>query len=673
MKKHIHGIALALALGGGSFATGAEIVQNGGFESGLMGWRAQDKLAMEVVADGVSGKAVKAANRANYYASPAQNILAALLKSGPGEYKLGIAAKAASDGPAKIQAVIRLDDDSGPRWITGDVIVVTTSEFKTVSSLRTLKWTGTLKAALIYFVSPQSDAKPADVIVDNLSLVSAATSGVELVQNGGFENGLAGWTKQQKFTSEVIAGGASGKAVKITQREGRYASPMQNVREALVKNGAGFYELIGSLKAVSQPDKMLVVLRIEDDAGTKWIPTAETEVTAAEFQTLSVRSVVNWTGTLKAAYVYMSSRTNFDVIVDSFSLVKLPEGERAQLPKAVIGAIRWDVWVGDLGVADGFQHGLWNEAALSPEKFHDRIPFYGEVLAPDKIQARFTGQEVMDKEIAYAVGALDYWAFLDYPAWSAGTAPMHTALDLYLKSVHKRDLNFCIILNQREWWQHLDVYLGYFKEASYQKVFGDRPLVYCFVSGVSTNRQVVDLLESSLAKLAIKSLEQGTGDPYFVVMDFYAAQPDKAFKAGGFQAVSSYAHPMGANGDSYSRLARHAESNWDYFRRTDKPVIPTCMTGWDVRPRFETQVCPAWKKDYGDGPNWFQLGRPAEIAAHILKAVEWNQAHPAVNPANAVVIYNWNEFSEGGWLCPTFAEGDARLRAIERARKKLGV
>ncbi|MCX6896883.1 MAG: hypothetical protein NTZ16_15620, partial [Verrucomicrobia bacterium] len=95
MKKLICGIALALALGGGLLAHGAELVQNGGFENGLTGWRAQDKLAMEVVADGVSGKAVKAANRANYYASPAQNILAALLKSGPGEYKLGIAAKAA--------------------------------------------------------------------------------------------------------------------------------------------------------------------------------------------------------------------------------------------------------------------------------------------------------------------------------------------------------------------------------------------------------------------------------------------------------------------------------------------------------------------------------------------------------------------------------------------------
>ncbi len=31
---------------------------------------------------------------------------------------------------------------------------------------------------------------------------------------------------------------------------------------------------------------------------------------------------------------------------------------------------------------------------------------------------------------------------------------------------------------------------------------------------------------------------------------------------------------------------------------------------------------------------------------------------------NAVIIYAWNEFDEGGWLCPTLYGGTERLDAI---------
>jgi len=31
-----------------------------------------------------------------------------------------------------------------------------------------------------------------------------------------------------------------------------------------------------------------------------------------------------------------------------------------------------------------------------------------------------------------------------------------------------------------------------------------------------------------------------------------------------------------------------------------------------------------------------------------------------------VIIYAWNEFDEGGWLCPTLTEGDSRVQALGR-------
>ena len=133
----------------------------------------------------------------------------------------------------------------------------------------------------------------------------------------------------------MVTDGVTGKAVKVIQREGRYASPTQNLRDAL-HSGPGYYDLSVALKAVSQPDMMCGVVRIEDDAGPKWIATAETEVTAAGFKTVSVRSDARWTGTLKSAEIYLSSQSNADVIVDNLSFIKLPATELAR--DAVLGA-----------------------------------------------------------------------------------------------------------------------------------------------------------------------------------------------------------------------------------------------------------------------------------------------------------------------------------------------
>ncbi|MHB8972070.1 MAG: glycoside hydrolase family 99-like domain-containing protein [Pirellulaceae bacterium] len=96
------------------------------------------------------------------------------------------------------------------------------------------------------------------------------------------------------------------------------------------------YELSVALKAVSQPDKMCGVVRIEDDAGPRWIATAETDVTTAGFKTLSVRSDARWTGTLKNAEIYLSSQSNADVIVDNLSFIKLPATELTK--DVVLGA-----------------------------------------------------------------------------------------------------------------------------------------------------------------------------------------------------------------------------------------------------------------------------------------------------------------------------------------------
>jgi hypothetical protein len=75
------------------------------------------------------------------------------------------------------------------------------------------------------------------------------------------------------------------------------------------------------------------------------------------------------------------------------------------LPRPVVGAIRWDAWTGGEITAQV-------ERSLGPPKYHDRLPWFAEVLAEGRVRIDGRPQTVMDREIAFAAAAgLDYWAF----------------------------------------------------------------------------------------------------------------------------------------------------------------------------------------------------------------------------------------------------------------------
>jgi len=335
-----------------------------------------------------------------------------------------------------------------------------------------------------------------------------------------------------------------------------------------------------------------------------------------------------------------------------------------------VGAIRWDAWVGDLGSTETWKPGGWQELALASDaQWHDRIPFYGKILPDKKVEARCIEQETLDEEIRYAKGALDYWAFWDSPAWSQD-AVMGKGLRLYLTSSHKEDINFSIILNDRAWYDHLDDYLAYFREPTYQKIEGGRPLIFIFTeASAPPEDEKLSKLASGIAALRARSVEQGTGSPYVVVMNF---KPDFAKKwcdTLEFDAISTYANGGSrGRGEPYQQLRTTAESIWKPYLAQKKPVVLNCMTGWDQRPRTIESDNPRWKEIREKGPGWYQKGTPEEIAAHLAAAAKKCQAEP--DQCKAVICYAWNEFTEGGWLCPTLGDGDARLRAIEKLREQ---
>src|SRR5690348_3139985 len=111
--------------------------------------------------------------------------------------------------------------------------------------------------------------------------------------------------------------------------------------------------------------------------------------------------------------------------------------------RPIVGAIRWDAWHSGKGTP-----GLAVEASLGPREWHNRLPFFAEVLSDTEVKVDGSSQEVMDQEIAYAKQAgLDYWAFVTYNPNDAMSIGMRN----YLDSKHNKDIHFCLITETSRW------------------------------------------------------------------------------------------------------------------------------------------------------------------------------------------------------------------------------
>jgi hypothetical protein len=336
-------------------------------------------------------------------------------------------------------------------------------------------------------------------------------------------------------------------------------------------------------------------------------------------------------------------------------------------PRPVVGAIRWDAWTA----------GSEWEGNLGPTQWRSRLPFYGKETGPDTVEVRADTQEVMDQEIAYAKAAgLDYWAYCFHLPTDLAQEPDEYALRLHLASARKTDVHFCFILMGQAWWGPVAEYgraaerlAQYFADPAYQKVEGNRPLLYIYYTenlakhfgGEEQARAALDLIRQ-------KAVAADLGPPLIVAQVWHADEGAKLVDRLGFDAISAYAMVDLANWADqeypYSNLAAGNRAFWESCRATGKQVIPLVSAGCDNRPRWRDPK--HYEELYQSKPRgpWYVQPTPAELAANLRSALDWVRACPDVTQPQAILIYAWNESDEGGWLVPTHAEGTARLDAL---------
>ncbi len=348
------------------------------------------------------------------------------------------------------------------------------------------------------------------------------------------------------------------------------------------------------------------------------------------------------------------------VLIDDLDYRFIGAGE-AERP--VLGAIRWDGW----------NQWAYYEKCFDPPEWHYRLPFFGWITPDGKARVREDSQEVIDQEIVYAkAGGLNYWAFVWYhpDAWRPHSADMGRCLNFYLWSPYKSDINYCFILGggvhlgpREQWPQTVAYFVERFLEPEYQKVLVNRPLVYLFdMDSTVSYLGSIDATRTAFDLLRTETVAAGLGEPYFVPMVWSAGQGASYIDQLHFDAISAYTAAWGGSSNTeypYSSAAAMNVSWWEQCKATGKPLIPTVNTGWDYRPMKREEF-----PDRDLMADWFTEPTPQELADHLADAMDWIRANPSACPVNAVIVYAWNELSEGGWLVPTLSEGTARLDAI---------
>ncbi|MBR0673539.1 glycoside hydrolase family 71/99 protein [Neoroseomonas soli] len=332
-------------------------------------------------------------------------------------------------------------------------------------------------------------------------------------------------------------------------------------------------------------------------------------------------------------------------------------GARAQ--DVPVGAIRWDDWLPDSP----------DVALLRLPQWQSRVPFHAARDAGGTLRINGALENVLAAENAYArAGGLDYFVFGLYPeTGSWGRAParhlgLNRALATFLRLPDRGGMRFAVSLNQsfpqddfadvEETLAQLVANPDYIRAPDGTApvfLFGHEPESW------SRSLGTAERFRDAFAALR-EAVHRRSGVRLLAI--FLHANPQRGAelaRALGMDMLSAYVVPAGSGGRAlpYADCVGRMRAHWQALAATGLPFLPNLTTGWDYRPRMQAR---GQRTDAPASPNWCEPPRPGELGATLRGAMQ-----AATSDFRSVLVYGWNEFTEGGWLSPTWAEGTARL------------
>lgn len=312
-----------------------------------------------------------------------------------------------------------------------------------------------------------------------------------------------------------------------------------------------------------------------------------------------------------------------------------------------VSAINWDC-----SLPSNTYFGYHQTRTLSPQKYRTVTPYYADILEENKIDYHVRTQEEYDRELQYAMQAgIDYFSYVFYPTEgskdhtpTASSDCSHKVYELnYARRLHEtskyRDqIGVAAIMGSHPFaeadYLELATLLG---QPYYEKING-RPIVYLFRR---IKREDIDGLKNAVKRL-------GGTEPLFIVMFNHLPIPADA-DLSLVDGISAYACTHG-DLKTYDELLEAAMDDNEGRAKTGKMVIPLFPTGWNPAPRLD--IPSPWvnykKRSYAQNATPEELIKGAARFAKELKK-EKNQQF-----VGHIMMFAWNEFEEGGWICPTY-------------------
>jgi len=318
------------------------------------------------------------------------------------------------------------------------------------------------------------------------------------------------------------------------------------------------------------------------------------------------------------------------------------------MKKIRIGAVNWDC-----SLPPDTYFGYFQTNSLSPRKFRKITPYYADILGGERISYHWRSQEEYDRELAYAIEAgIDYFAHVWYGEEGSKLCPhsrpescSHRVYELaWARKMHStsalRDqIHLCAIVSVHPYTEgDLTELVTAMQQSWYEKIDG-RPLVYIFNG---CRRDIITRLREKCRHL-------GCADPFIVPMLHRDSDHNQDFS--GVEALSAYTEAA-AGLESYGALSAEVIASNERRRQTGLPLIPLYSVGWDPSPRID-HPCP-WC-GYEDAA-YMPFASEEELKKGAEELADWIKDKAGDDFVGHIMTFAWNEFEEGGMLCPMMDE-----------------
>ncbi|WP_424630926.1 hypothetical protein [Bradyrhizobium sp. SYSU BS000235] len=343
----------------------------------------------------------------------------------------------------------------------------------------------------------------------------------------------------------------------------------------------------------------------------------------------------------------------------------------ASSTKVTLGAIRWDNWSLDSPYGQ----------VLADPGLRERVPYYTERLPNGHLGFPGNTERALNADVHYAKAAgLDYFIFgyyLESASWGRNpnsAVALNRALTNFVSLPDKLGIKYALNFNLSFPSRDVPMVSAAISKAllgpDYMRTSDGSAPVFFLVGTMEPWLKGLGGEEGAKAALndMRNRVKNATGQNlYLVALLFNLPETGPVAHRLGFDATSTYATALGASGKSlsYASCAALAQNAWQAEAKDGAGgFLPTVTLGWDYRPALRD---PHEKKSRKPNPDWCQPATDGEWIQQIRDAIEEAANNPRNDRFQSVVLYAWNESSEGGWIQPTLSEGVRRLKVIANA------